>query len=147
MAAHEYDTLMRLRKISLPAIPLHLPFPFQEKCRVYAYGKNCLRCVIRLSPALLGSAIEEDQSAASSPLSPLLSCASSVGTPATYSRSISHDRASSGTGKYALDSALSLPLSGRLRPVLLAKLACLFSRRRKIQCRSVASDKQDHTCQ
>ncbi|KAI0279471.1 hypothetical protein BC826DRAFT_1192045 [Russula brevipes] len=91
----------------------------------------------KLQPALPGSA-KEDQSAASSPLSPLSSRpSSSMGAPAASARD----------SKSALESAFTLPLLGRKRPVLRAKLACLFCRRRKIQCRPVPGDHQDHSCQ
>lgn len=60
-----------------------------------------------------------------------------MGAPATSSRD----------SKSALESAFTLPLVGRKRPVLRAKLACLFCRRRKIQCRPLPGDRQDPTCQ
>ena len=46
-----------------------------------------------------------------------------------------------------LKSSFSLPLLGRKRPVLRAKLACLFCRRRKIQCRPLPGDNLSNTCQ
>jgi len=143
----DYDTLPRLRKVSLPTSP-RSPCPFlskQHAVSIRTLTKKLPRRVIQLQPALPGSA-KEDQSAASSPLSPLSSRpSSSVGAPVTSSTS--RDRARTSTGKSALNSAFSLPLLGRKRPVLRAKLACLFCRRRKIQCRPAAGDNQDHTCQ
>jgi hypothetical protein len=38
-------------------------------------------------------------------------------------------------------------LMGRKRPVLRAKLACMFCRRRKIQCRPLPGDHLGSTCQ
>ncbi|KAF8263303.1 hypothetical protein EI94DRAFT_605306 [Lactarius quietus] len=60
-----------------------------------------------------------------------------------------HSAASTSTNdsKSPLESAFALPLLGRKRPVLRAKLACLFCRRRKIQCRPLLGDRQDNTCQ
>jgi hypothetical protein len=75
---------------------------------------------------LLGSAkeLKEEHSTASSPLSPLLSClSSSMGALASPSLD----------SKNVLELAFSLPLLGHKRPVLWAKLACLFCRRWKIQ--------------
>jgi hypothetical protein len=86
---------------------------------------------------LPGSA-KEDHSTASSPLSPVSSRpSSSMGAPAPSP----HDSQS------ALESAFTLPLLGRKRPVLRAKLACLFCRRRKIQCRPLPGDHLGSTCQ
>ncbi|KAH9030243.1 hypothetical protein EDB83DRAFT_2420671 [Lactarius deliciosus] len=91
----------------------------------------------KLQPALPGSG-KEDHSAASSPLSSLSSRpSSSTGAP----------ESSTNDSKSALESAFTLPLLGRKRPVLRAKLACLFCRRRKIQCRPLLSDRQDNSCQ
>lgn len=148
VTTEDYDTLPRLRKVSLPTSP-RSPCPFLSKknaVSIRTLTKKLPRRVIQLQPALPGSA-REDQSAASSPLSPLSSRpSSSVGAPVTSSTSRDRARTSS-TGKSALDSAFGLPLLGRKRPVLRAKLACLFCRRRKIQCRPATGDKQDHTCQ
>ncbi|KAI9510970.1 hypothetical protein F5148DRAFT_472731 [Russula earlei] len=91
----------------------------------------------KLQPALPGST-KEDKSTASSPLSPLSSRpSSSMGAPVASSRD----------SKGNLESAFTLPLLGRKRPVLRAKLACLFCRRRKIQCRPSAGDHQENSCQ
>ncbi|KAH9991496.1 hypothetical protein BJV77DRAFT_1159546 [Russula vinacea] len=110
VATQDYDTFPRLRKSSR---------------------------LIQLQPPLPGSA-KEDQSAASSPLSPVPSRpSSSMGAPA----------ASAPDSKSALESAFTLPLLGRKRPVLRAKLACLFCRRRKIQCRPLPGDNLGNTCQ
>lgn len=94
--------------------------------------------LIQLQPTLPGSA-KEDHSAASSPLSPLPSRpSSSMGAPASPSPLDS---------KTAVKSTFSLPLLGRKRPVLRAKLACIFCRRRKIQCRPLPGDHLGSTCQ
>ncbi|KAH8996976.1 hypothetical protein EDB86DRAFT_959103 [Lactarius hatsudake] len=92
----------------------------------------------KLQPALPGSG-KEDHSAASSPLSSLSSRpSSSTGAP----------ESSTNDSKSALESAFTtLPQLGRKRPVLRAKLACLFCRRRKIQCRPLLGDRQDNSCQ
>jgi hypothetical protein len=147
VTTQDYDTLPRLRKVSLPTSP-RAPCHFLSKknaVSIRTLTKKLPRRVIQLQPALPGSA-NEDHSALSSPLSPLSSRpSSSVGAPATSSTS--RNRARTSAGRSALDSAFSLPLLGRKRPVLRAKLACLFCRRRKIQCRPAAGDNQDHTCQ
>ncbi|KAF8495128.1 hypothetical protein F5888DRAFT_1712249 [Russula emetica] len=94
--------------------------------------------LIQLQPALPGFA-KEDHSAASSPLSPLPSRpSSSMGAPAS---------SSSLDSKTGVESSFSLPLLGRKRPVLRAKLACIFCRRRKIQCRPLPGDHLGSTCQ
>ncbi|KAN0124190.1 hypothetical protein V8E52_001839 [Russula decolorans] len=94
--------------------------------------------LIQLQPPLPGFA-KEDHSAASSPLSPLPSRpSSSMGAPASSSSLDSNT---------AVKSTFSLPLLGRKRPVLRAKLACIFCRRRKIQCRPLPGDHLGSTCQ
>ncbi|KAN0131042.1 hypothetical protein V8E53_011175 [Lactarius tabidus] len=117
--------------------PLHthtLAPPFPE---VTTHDYDTLPRLRKLQPALPGSG-KEDHSAASSPLSSLSSRpSSSTGAPA----------ASINDTKSALESAFTLPLLGRKRPVLRAKLACLFCRRRKIQCRPLLGDRQGNTCQ
>lgn len=129
VTAQDYDTLPRLRKVS----PLS-PVP-SKRADCKRLRKRPRRA--QLQPALPGSA-KEGQSTASSPLSPLSSRpSSSMGAPGTSSRD----------SKSALESAFTLPLVGRKRPVLRAKLACLFCRRRKIQCRPLPGDRQDPTCQ
>jgi hypothetical protein len=147
VTTQDYHTLSRLRKVSLPTSP-RSPCPFLSKknaVSICTLTKKLPHRVIQLQPALPGSA-KEDQSAASSPLSPLSSRpSSSVGTPATSSTSC--NRARTSAGKSALDSAFSLPPLGRKRPVLRAKLACLFCRQRKKQCRPATGDNQDNTCQ
>lgn len=125
-ATQDYDTLPRLRKVSPP------PGPLPSNARLRKLSRR-----VQLQPAPAGSA-KEDQSAASSPLSPLSSRpSSSTGAPASSSRE----------SKSAYRSAFTLPLAGRKRPVLRAKLACLFCRRRKIQCRPSPGDHKDNTCQ
>jgi hypothetical protein len=52
-----------------------------------------------------------------------------------------------GHSKSSLESAFTLPLLGRKRPVLRAKLACLFCRWRKIQCRPLVGDHLGSNCQ
>ncbi|KAH9953571.1 hypothetical protein BC827DRAFT_128364 [Russula dissimulans] len=102
------------------------------------------RRLVQLQPALLGplpgpSNVKEEPSAASSPLSPLSShLPSATGAPAAA--------ASSRENRSALKSAFGLALSGRKRPVLRAKLACLFCHRRKIQCRPLPGDNLKKTC-
>ncbi|KAF8267086.1 hypothetical protein EI94DRAFT_77039 [Lactarius quietus] len=111
-----------------------LAHPFQE---APTHDYDTLPRLRKLQPALPGPG-QEDHSAASSPLSSLSSRpSSSTGAPA----------ASTNDSKSPLESAFALPLLGRKRPVLRAKLACLFCRRRKIQCRPVLGDRQDNTCQ
>ncbi|KAI9455789.1 hypothetical protein BJY52DRAFT_1224506 [Lactarius psammicola] len=111
-----------------------LAHPFPE---VTTHDYDTLPRLRKLQPALPGSG-KEDHSAASSPLSSLSSRpSSSTGAPA----------ASTNDSSSALESAFTLPLLGRKRPVLRAKLACLFCRRRKIQCRPLLGDRQDNTCQ
>ena len=135
VTTHDYDTLPRLRKVSYldcssQSVPLHIHL-----------RKTC--SLAQLQPALPGSG-KEDHSAASSPLSSLSSRpSSSTGAPAASSSSSS----SSNDTKSVLESAFTLPLLGRKRPVLRAKLACLFCRRRKIQCRPLVGDRQSNTCQ
>lgn len=133
VTTHDYDTFPRLRKVSSPPLPL-------QKYAVYIRLRKSSR-LIQLQPALPGSAkeVKEEHSTASSPLSPLSSRpSSSMGAPAS---------SSSLDSKGALESAFSLPLLGRKRPVLRAKLACLFCRRRKIQCRPLPGDHLNSTCQ
>jgi hypothetical protein len=122
---HHYDTLPRLRKVS--------PCP----CPNAVHALTKALSSPQLQPAVLGSS-KDGQSIASSPLSPVSSRpSSSMGAPA----------ASICDGKGSLESAFTLPLLGRKRPVLRAKLACLFCRRRKIQCRPLPGDHPDNTCQ
>ncbi|KAI0278558.1 hypothetical protein BGY98DRAFT_973348 [Russula aff. rugulosa BPL654] len=98
-----------------------------------------LRKSSRLIQLQLPGFATEDHSAASSPLSPLPSRpSSSMGAPASPS---SFD---SNTG---VNSSFTVPLVGRKRPVLRAKLACIFCRRRKIQCRPLPGDHLGSTCQ
>ena len=131
VTTHDYDTLPRLRKVSHP---LSLAF---RKDAVYLRLRKSSR-LIQLQPVLPGFA-KEDHSAASSPLSPLPSRpSSSMGAPAS---------SSSLDNKTAVKSTFSLPLLGRKRPVLRAKLACIFCRRRKIQCRPLPGDHLGSTCQ
>ena len=126
----DYDTFPRLRKVSYP-LPLA-----SRKDAVYLHIRKSSR-LIQLQPASPRFA-NDDHSTASSPLSPLPSRpSSSMGAPAS---STSLDNA-------ALKSSFSLPLLGRKRPVLRAKLACLFCRRRKIQCRPLPGDHLGSTCQ
>ncbi|KAH9967720.1 hypothetical protein BGW80DRAFT_1529352 [Lactifluus volemus] len=92
----------------------------------------------QLQPAVVLGSTKEEQYTVSSPLSPVSSRPpSSSGAPA----------APTGDSKGNLESAFTLPLLGRKRPVLRAKLACLFCRRRKIQCRPLPGDHPDNTCQ
>ena len=131
VTTHDYDTFPRLRKVSYPfALAL-------RKDAVYSHFRKSSR-LIQLQPPLSGFT-KEDHSAASSPLSPLPSRpSSSMGAPASSSS------LDSNTG---VNSSFSLPLMGRKRPVLRAKLACIFCRRRKIQCRPLPGDHQDSSCQ
>jgi hypothetical protein len=131
VATYDYDTFPRLRKVSYP-----LP-PAARKDAVYIHLRKSSR-LIQLQPALPGLA-KEDHSAASSPLSPLPSRpSSSMGAPGS---------SSSLDSKTAVQSSFSLPLLGRLRPMLRAKLACIFCRRRKIQCRPLPGGHLGSTCQ
>jgi hypothetical protein len=45
-----------------------------------------------------------------------------------------------------VNSSFTLPLLGRKPPVLRAKLACIFCRRRKIQCRPLPGEPLGSTC-
>jgi hypothetical protein len=131
VATYDYDTFPRLRKVSYP-LALAL-----RKDAVFIDLRKSSR-LIQLQPALPGLA-KEDHSAASSPLSPLPSRpSSSMGAPAS---------SSSLDSMTAVQSSFSLPLLGRKRPVLRAKLACIFCRRRKIQCRPLPGDHLGSTCQ
>jgi hypothetical protein len=131
VTTHDYDTFPRLRKVSYP-LPLA-----PRKDAVYLRLRKSSR-LIQLQPPLPGFA-KEDHSAASSPLSPLPSRpSSSMGAPASSSSLDSNT---------AVKSTFSLPLLGRKRPVLRAKLACIFCRRRKIQCRPLPGDHLGSTCQ
>ena len=131
VTTHDYDTFPRLRKVSSP-LPLAT-----RKDAVYKHLRKSSR-LIQLQPALPVFP-KEDSSAASSPLSPLPSRPpSSMGAPAS---------SSSLDSKTAVKSTFSLPLLGRKRPVLRAKLACIFCRRRKIQCRPFPGDHLGSTCQ
>ncbi|KAI0260929.1 hypothetical protein BC834DRAFT_845849 [Gloeopeniophorella convolvens] len=95
----------------------------------------------KLQPAL-PVVVKEEHSAASSPLSSIPSRPpSSAGTSSASAPAATPPV----DAKAALEAALSLPLFGRKRPVLRAKLACLFCRRRKIQCRPVRGDPLDGT--
>ena len=132
VTTHDYERLSRLRKVSYlncssQSVPSHIHLR-----KTYSLAQ--------LRPALPGSG-KEDHSAASSPSSLSSLPSSSTGPPAASSSS-----SSNGT-KSALESAFTLPLLGHKRPVLRAKLACLFCRRRKIQCRPLVGDRQDNTCQ
>lgn len=131
VTTHDYDTFPRLRKVSFP-LPLA-----PRKDAVYLHLRKSSR-LIQLQSGFSGFA-KEDHSAASSPLSPLPSRpSSSMGAPASPS---------SLDSTAALEATLSLPLLGRKRPVLRAKLACMFCRRRKIQCRPLPGDHLGSTCQ
>lgn len=129
ITTHDYDTFPRLRKVSylLPLAP--------RKDAVLIH----LRKSSRLIQLQLPGFATDDHSAASSPLSPLPSRpSSSMGAPASPSS------LDSNTG---VNSSFTVPLVGRKRPVLRAKLACIFCRRRKIQCRPLPGDHLGSTCQ
>lgn len=127
VTTQDYDTFPRLRKVRPPCPSEAMPYP-------YALRQSSR--LIQLQP-VPGSA-KEDQSVASSPLSPVPSRpSSSMGAPAS----------SAPDSTSTLESAFTLPLLGRKRPVLRAKLACLFCRRRKIQCRPLPGDNLGNTCQ
>lgn len=125
VTTHNYDTFPRLRKVSYPLALALVRMP-------YSYILRKSSRLIQLHPPGFAT---EDHSAASSPLSPLPSRpSSSMGAP---------ESSSSSPG----ENSFTLPLLGRKRPMLRAKLACLFCRRRKIQCRPSPGDKLGSTCQ
>jgi hypothetical protein len=128
VTTHDYDTFPRLRKVSYP-----LPLAPRKDAVLIRLRKSSR--LIQLQPGFA----TEGHSAASSPLSPLPSRpSSSMGAPASSSS------LDSNTG---VNSSFTLPLLGRKRPVLRAKLACLFCRRRKIKCRPLPGDHLGSTCQ
>ncbi|KAH9022648.1 hypothetical protein EDB85DRAFT_1895170 [Lactarius pseudohatsudake] len=119
--------------------PLHAHTPAHSFPEVATHNYDMLPRLCKLQPALPGSG-KGDNSAASSPLSSMSSCPSS---------SAGALESSINDSKSALESIFTLPMLGRTgrRPVLRTKLACLFCRRRKIQCRPLVGDCQDNTCQ
>ncbi|KAH9011417.1 hypothetical protein EDB83DRAFT_2322200 [Lactarius deliciosus] len=117
---------------------LHAHFPAHSFPEVATHDYDTLPRLRKLQPALPGFG-KGDHSAASSPLSSLSSHPSS--SAGVLESSINDS-------KSALESAFTLPMLRRTgrRPVLRAKLACLFCRQRKIQCRPLVGDRQDNTC-